>query len=618
MPKSRHRKHRPLASQRPTSPPRSRSAEPSVIEQVLSVLRSGDAPRALALAEGLLGADPADPDLLHIAGVAATRCQQTEQAVGYLTAAARIRPMDPSIRVNLGLAQSAAGDHPGAAQSHKRACDLAPGDANAFYNLGNVLSRLDDHRGAVTAYRMAIERGAEGRADCWNNLGGALASISQHEQAVEAYQRAIALVPDHVEALNNLSLSLLKTNRADEALLLIDRVQALGGAQGDWVPRLVALRDQGLTEQALAGVDEVLRTTPEPDAYHLRGLLLNELGRYPAAMLSYLQALRLDPEHAETRLSRAIQLLQQGEYAIGWEEYEWRWRAEELSPSERRFAAPSWRGEFPIAGKVILLHAEQGQGDTLQFVRYVDAVLSLDSKVVLEVQASLVELCRQSYGDRLTVIAAGSPLPPFDAHCPLLSLPFALRHERGSQPLSVEGYLQADPARLGRLSDLVAEPSILRVGLVWRGNPKHRNDRNRSLTLASLLPSLPLGPDYVVLQQSVTEAEQTLLAQRPDIRLTGHRLNDFSETAALCATLSLVLSVDTSVAHLAGALGVPCWVMLPFNPDFRWLLRRGDTPWYPSMRLLRQSTRGDWSNVLGEVRVDLGRLLEQGSLHRAA
>jgi len=618
MPKSRHRSVRPPPRGQPLSGHRRTEDARISTESILGVLRAGDAPRALELALAGLGSRSTDPDLLHIAGVAATRCGQHERAVEFLTGASASRPNDAAIRVNLGLAQTAVGDHQGAAQSYKRACDLVPSDANAFYNLGNALSRLEDHKAAVEAYRRAISLGAKDRADCWNNLGGALASLARHEAAVDAYRNALAIAPEHVDALNNLSVSLLKINLPDEAIKLIERARELGGSKSDWQPRVVALRGTGLVEEALEEIDQVLRLGPDVDAYHLRGVLLSELGRYPSAMLSYLQALRIDPEHAETRFSRSLQLLQHREFGTGWEEYEWRWETEELRTARRRYSEPAWRGEFPIDGKTVLLYAEQGQGDTIQFVRYVQDVLELGARVVLEVQPSLVKLVRASVDPSVTVVAAQSPLPAFEAHCPLLSLPFALRKSRGPQPLSVDAYLRPDSELARAWQTELGSKSRLQVGLVWRGNPKHRNDRNRSLALRSLLPALPVGPDYIVLQQSLTEDENVLLSERLDLRPVARDLGDFADTAALCSQLDLVLSVDTSVAHLAGAMDVPCWLMLPFNPDFRWLLGRSDTPWYPSMRLFRQKSRGDWSTVLAEVAQELARLDPESALHRAA
>jgi hypothetical protein len=306
-------------------------------------------------------------------------------------------------------------------------------------------------------------------------------------------------------------------------------------------------------------------------------------------------------------------LLLQGEFATGWQEYECRWQTEEISASARHFSVPAWRGESDLKGKTVLLYAEQGSGDTLQFVRYVATVVAAGARVILEVQAPLLNLIKNSFGGNVQVVSAQSVLPPFDFHCPLMSLPYACRRLVGSAPLNVGRYLHIDSGNRDSWARALGTRRLPRVGLVWRGNSKHLNDHNRSISIQLLLNALPKGVDYFTLQKGLTDAERGLLVGRSDIRCLDDELTDYGETGAAMQQLDLIISVDTSVAHLAGALDVPCWVMLPFSPDFRWLLGRSDSPWYPSMRLFRQSERGDWSSVLAEISAEVSKFILSNS-----
>ena len=253
-----------------------------------------------------------------------------------------------------------------------------------------------------------------------------------------------------------------------------------------------------------------------------------------------------------------------------------------------------------------MLHAEQGLGDTIQFCRYAAHVAQLGARVVLEVQAPLVSLL-SSLNGVAEVVARGDALPPFDLHCSLLSLPLAFKTTLADIP-SAAGYLAAPSAKVGVWRERLGAPERPRIGLVWSGNANHKNDRNRSIALATLLAHLPRGADYVSLQKDVSADDAALMAANPQVRHFGEHLGDFADTAALASLMDLVISVDTSVAHLAGALGRPVWILLPVNPDWRWLLDREGTPWYDAATLYRQKAPGDWQGVLERVKADVSKL----------
>jgi hypothetical protein len=264
-------------------------------------------------------------------------------------------------------------------------------------------------------------------------------------------------------------------------------------------------------------------------------------------------------------------------------------------------------GEPSIGGRTLLVHAEAGMGDTIQFCRYLPMVEATGARIVFEVQSALVALV-STLECRLTLVHGGQELPHFDAHCPLMSLPLAFRTEVATIPAAVP-YLYADEHKRRQWRDRLGEKRGLRVGLVWAGNPEHGNDQNRSVALKALGPLLDLPVEFHSLQREYRDGDEAWLGrQAPLIRDHRQELNDFSDTAALAAELDLVISVDTSVAHLAGALGRPVWILLPFVPDWRWLIERTDSPWYPSATLFRQSRLGDWDSVIGKVRGELAKL----------
>ena len=262
-----------------------------------------------------------------------------------------------------------------------------------------------------------------------------------------------------------------------------------------------------------------------------------------------------------------------------------------------------WLGSQSLQDKTILLHAEQGLGDTIQFCRYASLVAKLGAKVILEVQRPLLGLLKNLDGVS-QIIARGDALPEFDYQSPLLSLPLAFKTQLHTIPSALR-YLAGDSEKVLAWQARLGEKTKPRVGLVWSGNLEHKNDHNRSLSLSQVLPYLPSSCQYICLQKELRNADQAILAQHPHIQFFGDALEDFTDTAALCDLMDVVISVDTSVAHLAAALGKPTWVLLPFSPDWRWLLDRKDSPWYPSAKLYRQERIGDWNGVLSRVREGL-------------
>jgi hypothetical protein len=337
------------------------------------------------------------------------------------------------------------------------------------------------------------------------------------------------------------------------------------------------------------------------------GMTLRELKRFDEALASYDHALALRPDYAEVHCDKSLLQLLTGDLNSGWQEYEWRWKNKSLGLLKRDFAQPRWLGGNGIKGKTILLHSDQGFGDTIQFCRYVSLVSARGVRVLLEVQPPLQGLMA-SFTDVAQVISAKDKLPHFDLHCPLSSLPLAFGTRIESIPANVP-YLTAPSESVSSWNFTPASRGNLRIGLAWSGRPEHGNDTNRSIPLRSLLQLLDVKAGFVSLQKDVRPDDATVLKYRSDLVRFGDELKTFSDTAAVISKLDLVISVDTSVAHLAGALAKPVWILLPFVPDWRWLLDREDSPWYPTARLFRQTNPGDWSGVVSRVAVELEKLL---------
>jgi hypothetical protein len=294
-----------------------------------------------------------------------------------------------------------------------------------------------------------------------------------------------------------------------------------------------------------------------------------------------------------------------GEFAAGWKEYEWRWRRRE-SPGAGEFPAPWWLGKEDLRGRTILLHAEQGLGDTLQFCRYARLVEACGAKVVLQIEPALRALLGTLAGVS-QIVVPGEPLPPFDFHCPLLSLPLALGTTLDNIPAEIP-YLHADRKKVARWQGKLGRRTQPRIGLAWSGNPSQTKDRNRSLPLAALEALLELPVQFVCLQKEIRPGDAPALQRHPQLLHFENAIGDFSDTAALVECCDLVIAVNSSVAHLAGALGKPVWIPLAFVPDWRWLLGREDSPWYPGARLFRQSRPGQWDDVVRRMARELERL----------
>lgn len=437
-------------------------------------------------------------------------------------------------------------------------------------------------------------------AEVLSNRGVILLDLKRFEEALASFDRALAARPDFAQALSNQGNALHQLNRFEEALASLDRALAL---RPDFAEALSnrgnTLHEMSRFDEALASLDRALLAQPDyPEALFNRGNSLCGLARFDEALASYDRALKLRPDYAEAHYHVALTSLLMGDFDRGWKNYERRWKTEQLRNNKRNFPQPLWLGSNEIAGKTILLHAEQGFGDTIQFCRYLPWVAQRAAQVVLEAPEPLRDLMA-TFAGSARIATRGEPLPNFDLHCPLLSLPLAFGTRVNTIPAATP-YLCVSAPAIKKWNVKLGLRQRPRIGLAWSGRPTHRNDRNRSIELSALLPILNFAAEFVSLQRDVRPDDATILG-RSNIMHFGEELNDFSDTAALILNLDLVISVDTSVAHLAGALAKPVWVLLPFIPDWRWLFDRNDSPWYPTARLFRQDSGRSWDDVIEHV-----------------
>jgi tetratricopeptide (TPR) repeat protein len=548
--------------------------------------------------------------------------------------------VDPTLRLNLGYALLEGGDSPNAANQLTQALALLrPGDEYAHeihFLLGRARKGLGQINPALASFEAAVaakpdfadameealrtlhEAGLHAKAIIWAKrlaqakpssftqllLAHELSLCGRDVEAAEILALICTREPGNGDAASLNGAVLFRQRRFEEALSMADRVLALGPPAADALADAgAALHKLGRLKEALARLDHALQL--EPQHRHARSnriTVLLDLLRVREAIEAARDGLRLNPDDGDLHWSLAIAHLLLGEFTEGWAEHEWRFRSGAYRGAVPDYKAPRWRGES-LRGRVIFLYGEQGFGDCIQFVRFVRRVAQLADRVYLSVPA-LLEPLMGTLADNCRLLPQRAQLPAFDFHCPLMSLPLVLATNLENIPADVP-YLRVDEARTEVWRRRLGGESRPRVGIVWSGNPSHTNDLNRSIPLAVFSRLAAAGCRFVSLQPQVRPIDQPFLANWPNLLDAGPELGDFAETAALVSALDLVISVDTSVAHLAGALGKRLWLLLPHAPDWRWMLESEASPWYPTARLYRQPEFGNWNAVLARVVGDL-------------
>ncbi len=567
-------------------------------QEAIRLRQSGRLAEAEALLRDLSDRFPENAMFLALLGTVRLQQGGLEEGVKLLGKFLELSPNQPTALLSRASGLLILGRHQEALEDLDRVITLSPGNAEAHSHRGVALKKLHRLPESLESHDRAIALNPHD-AVAYYNRGVALQEHKSWEEALKSYDRAIALQPGYVEAYGNRGVVLLELRRPSEALENFERALSLkpGSAQAH-NNRGNALKELGRPEDALAAYSRALVLQPtDAEAHNNRGTVLVELLRMEEALESFDRALALKPAYPAAHWNKALVKLLTGDYAEGWRLYEWRWKGFLPGPF-RDYGRPVWLGKEPAAGKTLLVHAEQGYGDSIQFCRYLPLVEKMGAKVVLEAPPSLLPLLSTLAGN-ITLVPTGASLPAFDLHCPMLSLPLILGTTLETIPAEIP-YLSVDAGRRDAWRQRLGPKTALRVGLAWSGWLENRNDRKRSIPVETLAPLLELPFEFHSLQKEYRPADGPWLAE---FRIRDHHdeLGDFSETAALLLEMDLVLSVDTSVVHLAGALGRPVWVLLPFVPDFRWMLGRSDSPWYPTAVLFRQGAPGDWKAVAGEV-----------------
>jgi tetratricopeptide (TPR) repeat protein len=543
------------------------------LNEALALQRQGRLRDAEKIYSRVLKAAPNHFDALNLLATVKAQLGRMGEAHRLLSAAVRINPRDAGAWSNLGQVLHALRRNQEAVDCLDKALTLAPDDIGILDQHANALLSLGRTEEALNEFRQVLARmpqHIEARVNC----GIAHAALGSSEQAVAEFDAALSIVPGHLVAHYN---------------------------------RGLALQELGLYAAALEAHERVLASATEhAGAWLNRGRALAALNRLDEAIASYGKAGAMRKEDPDVHFGEALALLALGDYRRGFEKYEARWRRSGM-PAQKSRGRPLWLGEYPLARKTVLLHAEQGFGDTIQFARYVPRLAATGAKVVLEVQGELTALMARLDGGA-QIIARGETPPAFDVHCPLGSLPLALRTEPHTVPAEIP-YLSADEASLTKWSEQIGALARPRVAIAWSGNASHFNDRNRSLPFAKLAPLFSTQARFISIQREVRSDDADKLASETRVRHVGGSLDNFTDTAAVIALSDLVISADTAVAHLAGAMGRPLWVLIPYQPDWRWTLDGETSPWYPTARLFRQTSLGDWDGVIARVAAELGRFM---------
>lgn len=513
----------------------------------------------------------------------------------------RARPSTVQSLLTAAVQNHQAGRLDEAERLYRQVLAIDSENADGLHLFGVIAHQKGRSDLAIDMIRRAIAtNAAESSYHC--NLGVALKELGRIEEAVACYRSAIRLRPDYPEAHNCLGNALGAQGHLDEAITSYRRALDLRPNYPEAQYNLgITLKEQGRLDAAIASYRDAIGLRPDyQEAHYNLGNALRDLRRLEEAVAAYRKAIDLSPDFPDAHHNLALALLALGRLAEGWAEYEWRWGTADMLGARRGFAQPQWRGEA-ASGRTLLIHAEQGFGDTLQFCRFAALAAARGPRVILEVQPPLVRLLHGMTGG-CSVVGRGDALPAFDLHCPMLSLPLALGTTLTSIP-GISPYLRADANLVAnfhkRLAEMVGRSP--RIGVAWAGKASNTADSRRSLPPERLAPLFEIpGLRFFSLQKNGSMASEDM----PLRDLMGE-MDDFADTGALIANLDLVISVDTSVAHLAAALGRPVWLMDRFDACWRWLADRRDSPWYPTLRIYRQPRPGDWDAVLAEIARDL-------------
>ena len=534
--------------------------------------QSGSIVKAITLYIDLLETDQLNPQLLFLIGSAHLQLEQFEEAITFLHQSINLYPTNPISYYNLGL---------------------------SFQSL----QRFDE---AIYNYQIAIQMQPD-YVEAYNNLGVSLSKLKRFNEALKNYQQALLLQPQDAEIYCNRGVIFKELKMFDDALLDFKKSIELRPNYADaYLNQGMLFEAIGLTDKSVSNYKKAIELKPDyADAYSNLGTIFHDLGEYSEALECYEKVIELKGDCINAYWNKSLLMLLNGDYEEGWNLYEWRWRRDK-NEARRHINKPIWLGINSIKDKKVLVWSEQGLGDCIQFCRYVFLMQSLGAKIILEVPFQL-KIILSTLDKNITIIEKGQPLPDFDLQVPMMSLPLAFKTAVDTIPAKAP-YLFSNDKFNKRWKKFLGNTNKFRVGLAWSGSENHTKDKKRSIPLKIIEKLLCLPLEFHSLQINYKESDFEILKLNPKIFQHQKNIKDFSDTAALINNLDLVISVDTSVAHLAGALGKPIWILLSYSPDFRWMLNRKNSPWYSSAQLFRQSRVDDWETVIDEVWVELKKL----------
>jgi tetratricopeptide (TPR) repeat protein len=572
-------------------------------------LKSGNYDLSISYTERARQSDPANASAYYNLGISYQEKSQLDKAIFYYQRAIELDPDIALAYCNLGAVFQERNEFDRAIPYYKKALELDPLLVSASYNLGSVLQEKGELEQALQYYKAVLKLDPT-FADAWNTIGSILQEKGQADEALAYYRKAIECDPNLMGAYYNIGKALMQKGRIEEAIDHYQKALQLNPDSAEAHNNLgFSLLEKGQSDDALSHFRKAVSLNPNFAEAYYNLALYHQDGNLPDEAVHYYEkAIHYKPDFVDAHWNMACALLLSGNFGRGWKEYEWRWKLKGHRGSN--ITGPRWDGS-DISGQTIFLHAEQAFGDTIQFVRYATLVAQRGAKVIVQAPKELKRILGSVSGVE-HVVAEGKQLPEFDVHCPLLSLPLVFGTTIHSIPATVP-YIHVSPLLSKIWKDrLQYDSSRLKIGLVWTGRTKAERERRRSCT-PDLLSNLTQFEDTTFYSLQKGEGIQQANARPKDMKLVDYteELNDFLDTAALAANLDLIISVDTAVAHLAGALGRPVWTLLSFVPDWRWMLSRRDSPWYPTMRLFRQPSPGNWEAVIEEVKKELGKLIRE-------
>jgi len=606
-------KHRPPAGKLPLAPQPGAQASSrptldelqSIFDQALAFHRAGLLAEAEQLYRRVLDHQPGSFDCQHLLGVISYQRGDCLAAVRQIDAALKINSRIADAHLNRGNALKKLKRFDEALASYDKAIVLRGDHDPQLLNCrGSVLRDLERLEEALADLDLAIALRPD-FSEAFNNRGNILKDMELPDAALADYDRAIALKPDNADAFNNRGNLHKQLGQDEQALIDYAKATTL---KPDYAEAFynygTTLYELGRLDAARTQLAHAIALKPDyAEAFYNHGTTLMALGRIDDALADFAKALALKPDYPDAAWNRGLGNLLLGRWREGWPDYERRWQTRQTPTPWHACGRPQWTGREDIRGKTLLLHSEQGHGDTIMAARFVRPVIAMGARVIVDAPAPLRELLEQIDGVALT--GPAEAVPAFDLYCPLMSLPQALNVTLETVPADVP-YLAAPAAHLEKWRRRLPNSDGLKVGINWAGNPAFLHDESRSIGLAGMLPLLAQSDvRFFALQKDLRDGDGEILRRHPGIEPLGGEIESFADTAAIVTHLDLVISSDTSVVHLAGALGRPVWILLQFVPDWRWLLDRGDSPWYPTARLFRQAELGDWSGVIEKVSAEL-------------